>query len=577
MSRKIRKRISQIVIDRKQDCGDLKRTLGDGWLHYYLYAVLFGLQPPAGIALYQWIQAICYCFAARAGLLASAVSLCVLMQWLVGVLNENRKADEPLRFPDFSLMYEAATFASWDIWGAKGDYVKSLIQKLRAVAYDCPFFRTFNGLDLDRDVISKGKSCVIEIPTVYPSWVRLFIVDLIILQILYNRIHRRAKTDDTEVIIYLDEGDQDLGDSASDATFSDNFSPQAQLFRYGREFGISCVVGLGVLGRVSEFISSSFQYTFMFNVSGGDQILRAKRALLLPPRAEEMLPGLKPGECIFRESQGAWAHPMWCKIDYVPPDRATYQIEYDSHPFIPSKSLDELPHVQEALDKLIVEHKQAKMRRGKREKADKDQLSEHAYKLIHAIPAHPWAPAQEYWKATGGIPSPNIQNSVRKELADRGLAESELIRLGSANVLLYRPTDAGWAFVKCKPPVRTGRGSIAHQHISHWCSMVGQLEDLKTTCEWLIPGTNYPGDCAWQVEEQLWDVHEVIISATNNILQHLTTLGQSSYVRNIIIVCTQKKILRQLQKHLLPEPVVKAIGDRLRWELAETFLRRLWP
>jgi hypothetical protein len=508
--------------------------------------------------------------------MASAVSLSVMMQWLIGVLNQNRKPDDPVLVPDFSLMYEMATSASWDIWGAKGDYVKSLIQKLRAVSYECPFFRAFNGLDLVRDVISKGKSCVIEIPTVFPSWVRLFIVDLIILQILYSRIHGRAKTDDTEVIIYLDEGDQDLGTSSSDAAFLDKFSPQAQLFRYGREFGISCVVGLGVLGHVSRFISSSFQYTFIFNVSEGDQILNAKKTLLLPPRAEEMLPGLKPGECIFRESQGAWAHPMWCKIDYIPPDRETKEVEYDNHFFVPAKSLSDLPHVQEALDKLIVEHKQAKMRRGKSAKIDKDELSQPAYKLIHAIPAHLWAPAQICWKATGEIPSPNVQKSVRKELADRGLAESELTRLGSANVLLYWPTENGWAFVKCKPPVRTGRGSIAHQHISHWISLVGRQKGLKTDCECLLPDSSHPVDCAWRVEEHLWDVHEVIVSATNNILQHLTTLSQSSYVRNIIIVCTQKKILERLQRELLPEPVVMALGDRLRWKLAETFLRRLY-
>ena len=174
--------------------------------------------------------------------------------------------------------------------------------------------------------------------------------------------------------------------------------------------------------------------------------------------------------------------------------------------------------------------------------------------------------------------SPNIQKSVCRELKDHGLSESAKARLGSANVLLYRLTDTGWDFVKCKPPVRVGGGEIEHQHISHWCRMAGDQEGRKAVCNWRVPGTaNYFSDCAWQVGEDLWDAFEVIVSCTGNILQHLTTLSQSPNIRNITIVCMQKKIVRQLQKQLLPEPIVMTLGSRLKWELAATFLRRVFP
>ena len=578
MSNTTNRRISQIVIDRKIDCGDLRKRFGKKWWsHFYLRAenFAFGLQPPAGVSAQEWIQAICCSIAARGNLISSAISLSIMMQWLVAVMNQNRSPGNPILFPDFRLMYGIAKRSSWKLWGSKDEYVKTLIQMLHAVSYLCPFLRAFNGLDLDRDIISKGKSCVIEIPTVYPSWIRLFIVDLIALQILYGRIHRRAKASQTEVIVYLDEADQDVTNLASDAAFPDGFSPLAQLLRYGREFGISVVVGLGVLGHVSKFVSSSFQYTFMFDLSEGEQIANAKRTLLLPPRAEEMLPALKPGECIFRESQGAWAHPVWCKIDYVPPDRETSGIEYDTHFLIPSKPLSELPVVEQALREYVAEAKRNDLRQANLPGGNATRISKHSHNLIHAMATHPWAPAKELWKATGQTPTPAVQKAVRRELAEAGLALSELIRPGSANVLLYQLQEEGWHSIGREPPIRTGGPSIAHQHISRWIAMAEHQEGSETSCEWLAG--NHRADCAKNIGNGLWDAYEVVVKCSSNLVSHLTALSQCANVRNIIIVCLQKKIIEQIQGQIGSESVVKALGDRLQWELAETYLRRLWP
>ncbi len=573
MSMKNRKRISQIVIDRKQDCGDLKNKFGEEWLHYYLYAVLFGLQPPAGIAMYQWIQAVCYCFAARAGLIASAVSLSVMMQWLVGVLNQNRETDAPVLVPDFSLMYEVATFANWDIWGAKGDYVKSLIQKLRAVSYECSFFRAFNGLDMVRDVISRGKSCVIEIPTVFPSWVRLFVVDLIILQILYSRIHSRSKTDDTEVIIYLDEGDQDLGTSSSDDVFLDKFSPQAQLFRYGREFGISCVVGLGVLGRVSEFISSSFQYTFMFNMSGGDQILHAKRALLLPPRAEEMLPGLKPGECIFRESQGAWAHPMWCKIDYIPPDRETREVEYDNHFFVPAKPLQELPHVLEALEKLITQHKATKKRQSRQTQSGPSNI---ALQLIELCYEEPLAPVVRLFEKMGKIRF-SAQKQLREEMEKRQLAKFREMRLGSANVLIMQLLPGAYELLQKPPCSIEGQGTLEHRFPANWIKRAKEKQGHKAYIEWQVPNTNHRADVAVEVGEQ-YDLFEIVATCKSNLAESIKTcFTDPQLVRSVTIITTQKAIAKKLAAGITAEIPLFPHLDRVKFETIGPYLKELWP
>ena len=231
----------------------------------------------------------------------------------------------------------------------------------------------------------------------------------------------------------------------------------------------------------------------------------------------------------------------------------------------------------EALKKLHDKKKTKDLQKGRQAKAEAKPLSKHGHALLHAIATHHWAPAQVCWKATGQIPSFAIQKAVQKELTAKGLVLSEQRRLGSANVLMYRLTEAGSKFLNCQPPGDTGGGSISHQCISQWITIDGNRQKLKSKCGALVPGTDYVADAIRQVGPDLWDAYEVAVTCFQNLLEHITILSQSSQVRNIIIVCCQKKIIEKLQKQLGSEPVVKALGDRLRWELAETFLRRLWP
>jgi hypothetical protein len=569
------RRICQIVFDRKMDCSHIPDRYGrDHWVHLNVHDPGFrlGLQPPPGVPIYVWINIVSSLIAVRGMLIASAVCLVKMIYFLTRALNT--AASGTLLFPDFRLLLDVALAAPLTLWGSKIDYGKTLINLLSDVVARCNAFEAFAGLDVEKDVISQGKSCVIELPTLYPAWLRLFIVDLIIAQILYGRIHRRQKTDDTEVIIYLDEADQDLTVAASDGPYSDGYSILAQLLRMGREFGISSAVGLGVLGHISEYVSSSFQYTFIFNISEGGQKLHAARNLSLLRGAEEMLPALDEGCCILRESLGAWPHPVWCKVDHLPPHRGPLNIIYDQCPHVASQRLRDLPHVLDALARLRAENNQL-LQNAKKTLPPAKKLSEEAHSLLNAAALNPWFPVRQLWNKAQLHLAPAAQISLCDGLAKLGYAEFKEVRIGSANVLLIRLTDASWAIFNRNPITRQGRGDIDHQHISHWIAMVAAMDGLKAACEFEI--NDHPVDCAVTDTEGRLHAYEVIVDSKNNVRHHLEILNTSPSVQTVTVVCLQKRISQQLQQSLREAPEVKALGERLRFELAGTFLRRLWP
>jgi len=51
----------------------------------------------------------------------------------------------------------------------------------------------------------------------------------------------------------------------------------------------------------------------------------------------------------------------------------------------------------------------------------------------------------------------------------------------------------------------------------------------------------------------------------------------NSAIRNIVIVCEQRQHIKSLRARLDGDPVVVALGARLKFELVETYYRRLWP
>lgn len=565
--------VSVIILDKKDDYRRRVQVWGAQCLRLNVHegSTRLSLAPPDGVPAKVWANQIASLFCALAGLIAAWTCLSSMMQWLVGVMNA--AAGTQVRWPSLRLLLELAKAAPLSTWASKPDYEKSLINQLEAAVQATDVFDCFGGLDLEGDIIRAKKHLLLEMPGMAPAWVRLFLVHLLFAQVLHGRMHRSQKTSRAEVLFVLDESDQDAT-AAVDRLFPDGMSPLAQMLRMGREYGIMTIIGLGRLQHASPYVLSEAQYHLIFNQSDAASMAMARATLALPPIADAMFAGLKPGFCVAREAQGPWEHPVLVKVDYEPPPPAQPITEYDALPVIPAKSLDELPDVRAAIKDLVADMHKAKLRRTR---ARGTLLTKQAHQLLHAAALHPWAPAAALWKLAGEVPAPAMQKAARQDLEQAGYAQSVEVRLGSANVLLYRITPEGWAFLGLDPPTRLGRGSIAHQHISHWIARCRERDGLQARCEFIVPGTNHPVDCGAQVAPGLFDVYEVIVEATDNIVDHLTKLSPSPSVRTITMVCLQKQEIRRLQNMLAKEPVVMALGDRLKWELAEVFLRRSFP
>ena len=394
-----------------------------------------------------------------------------------------------------------------------------------------------------------------------------------LLQPVFGRIHCHQKMDRTEVMFVLDEMDLDATTEA-DSRFEDQMSPLSQMIRQGREYGIMPVVGMSHLNHASRYVRVDPIYHFIFNQSDSHAVQTARQTVNLRPAADQMFPGLPQGHCIAREIQGPWPHPVELKVDYMKPGRGALPTNYDTHPQIPAERLDELPDVQQELDSLVASRRKAKLRQTRTERA---RLSSEACDLLHAAARQPWAPAASLWKSLGNTPTQAKQRKVRQELAEWGLAQSELPRIGKTWVLLYSITPLGWEFLHRVPPKHTGGGSITHQHIIQWIAQCGTADGYTTHIEWSPPGCNHRADCVLEVAPSVFDVFEVIVTSTDNVLSHLTAVESSESIRRITVVCLQIKEGEALQNQLAGESVLWQLGDRLVWDAADTYLRRCFP
>ena len=434
-------------------------------------------------------------FCACAGMIAAWTCFANMIRWLLGVLNP--QSNQTIHWPSLRLLLEVATAAPLWLWAAKPDYEKTLIGVLEGATQATKVFDCFAGLDIERDVISPRKHLILEMPNVTPAWLRQFMQYLLFAQILYGRIHRHQKVDRTEVMLILDEMDQDATFEA-DRRFPDQMSPLAQMLRLGREYGIMAVIGLGRLNHASPYVLSEPQYHLIFNQSDADSVQIARRTLMLPPQADQMFPALTPGTCIAREAQGPWTHPMLVKIDYLPPGRDPLTQSYDTHPFIPLRALMLCLRCGKALSDLVAARRKGIPQTGQRT----------SHQLVQACSPAIACCSHTSLGACGGTleaqPTIHPHRLFKNPYAVSWPSGSWLIPSKFVSVEL--------ACCSTRLPIRVGssssgslpsavvRGSITHQHVSHWIALCGEKKGYKAMCEWIAPGTKHPVDCAWEVE-----------------------------------------------------------------------------
>lgn len=566
------RRMSFIIADKKLDYTGLPDQFGANWIRVSVYdQCRIGLNAPDGVPPKAWVNIVASIFSARAGMIAAWTAFAAVLWWLLGVLNAD--PNHPTRWPSLQLVLDVLNAAPEKLFAAKSEYVGTLKTALQTAVQSVDTFDCFGGLDLERNVIQPGKSIVIEMPNVTPAWIRQLIQDLLIAQLIYGRIHRAQKNGNgAEAILVMDEADQDAT-LESDRRFPDQMSPLSLLLRMGREFGLMVIVGASRLNHLSPYVLLEPSYHLILNQSDAASILAARNTLLLPPGAEQMLPGLQPGMCIVRENGGPWPHPMLCQLD--PPSQGGTRTTqpYDQHPFIEAKRLAELPEAQKPLHELIASIRTTRL---KAAPVSSGALPQHSHALLHAAAVQPFAPVARLWEATGQVPSPEAQKVARKALEQRAFAAFEEIRCGRRNMLLIRIIDPGWEFLGRTPPSNQGRGGIAHTHLAHWIAAVGQARGYTTATEWIVPGTTHPVDAVWTIDGK-HHAFECVVTCEGNLKDHIRAcFADSSAVETFTIVLLQKAILDSVRKQLAADPESAPFLDHIRFDVAEFYLKELW-
>ena len=565
--------LSLLVLDYKgHDFADLPSRFGPHWRHYDVHSTLrLGLQPPAGVPPHVWINHLATSFSARAGLISAWVTLANLLRWLVAAMNAT--PSDQLLFPDFRLLLDTLKELPAGAFASKAQYRESLIQALEgAVQASGELFHTFDGLDLERDLISGGLSAVFSLPNVSPPWLNHFIADLFIYQLLLGRIARQQRGDALEVVLIIDEADA-IVSRDSQRLFLGSMPPIVEGLRKLREFAVGVWLGLGSPTHVHELVLNSVSHHFVFRLPDDDAVNVARKTLQLPPHSEGIIAALEPGECLAR-LPGPWPHAMLAKIDFVEPNRGV-QTHYDANPHIPAKRLADVPALLEAVAQLKGEHKQGAQRRAREQHT---KMREGARKLMVAAAERPYWPVVQLYKLWDKMPSFDVQKAIRRELDENGYATFTEVRVGRRNLLLIELTETAWSFLG-KPPISIrGRGGLAHRCFANWLAMLGERRGFESIVEWVVPGTQHPCDVAWRLDDRQWAAFEVVDTCSANLRGHLSAafLTPGSPVATLTIVAAQRKMLEALRIQVAAYEESEPFNDRMAYLSVEEILMELW-
>lgn len=562
---------SVIVFDRKaNDYADLPKLFG--WLHYSIPDTLrLSLEAPPGVPPNEWINIVSTIFCARTNLKAGWVTVANALRWLLAALNPN--PTEHLVWPDLSLLLDVLNASPDTLFSSKAEYTRAAKQPLEGIRHSSGnVFRAFRGFQIERDVVSKGKSAVISMPYMFPSWTRQFSTDISLAQLLYGRTYRSHRVNCSEVLVVIDEADSDISTEAEEM-FSDRMCPVSTCFKTGREFGISVCVIVSSLRSASRFVLSNATNHFIFRLNDAESIMEASRTLMLPPMGELSLNSLQPGECLVKQI-GPWPHAMLGKIDYMPPCR-TKPDRFDTHPYVPAKNLAELPYVRQLLKEASDKHKSNLEKKKTEKTAQKLSNNERAF-LTH-MSLNEFEPLNRLFARMGNL-SPATQLKVIKKLKKIKFIEATQIRTSKSPLRLGQLTEAGWDFLKDKSRFKSLRGGLVHTHVCHW----KQALDIKkgsdeSICEFPYPNSTGFCDIGTRINGKLYCT-EVVIDCDCNICDHVKScFVDSNEVETLTIVTLLKSEHEKLHEMIMSKPELVFFVNRIRFLTVNEILKELWP
>lgn len=319
-ARRRQRRISILIFDAKKDFPDM-RSLGDHWRNFSAASNLrVGFNPPGSVKrLRAWNSQVCEILGAHLDLIASVPVLMRVMAWMLPLLNPEGSA--PLLFPTPNQIAGVLKRSPFGLWGDKRAYAETLINTVGGLAESAgPLLDNECGLLVEEHLVSEGLSAVIDLANLKPASLRWIITGILLAQILFARLERGYKTDQTDLVVVIDEADTLIAKSL-DAAYVDGLSIVGQLLKQAREFGVMVLLGSTVMGNISRFVLEDVSRFVVFNQADRVAKWEAARTLGLPQGAEDFLSLLKPGECIMRQSLTVWPYPLRVIADYVAPNR----------------------------------------------------------------------------------------------------------------------------------------------------------------------------------------------------------------------------------------------------------------
>lgn len=539
-----------------------------GW---HVVSVHHGLRlsvaTPQGFPPHIFNNAVTEMFSHRAGMIASSICLSQIMAFIEAILNAN--PGPRLLGPTFRQCLECVERAPATLFGGKPDYVAFLRHTLTGLLLASgTLWDAHASLDLEDQIIRLGQSICIDITNVRPSYLRMFIVDLLTAQILLPRMHRGA-CNERRVLLVLDEADEDLMPGA-EAGYTAGLPPISMVLKQGREFRVGCVLGVSHLGSLNQFVRNNAAYQVAFTPADHQSLWETAHTLLIPSQdGMKMLKTLSVGQCIAAESLGSYPHPVLVTVD--PAHLPEVPLQYQQLPFIPGKTLAEVPEIKQALDQRIAEFNCARAR----QKQAAHQLNGLGHDVLSLAVLNPYLPWARLMEKMSRDVSPGQQKTIREQLEEARFATFGKVRLGQHSKQLIEVTDKGYEYQNRPIPARHGRGGIVHRHAAHWLAWLGTKRGLKAVIEYLVSAGHHV-DVAW-LGPNICECFEICIECLeSNAVHHaLACFGGDQPVTALTVVVPLKSDIGRAQRFLEAEDQLAPFRDRIRYETLEAITKEL--
>jgi hypothetical protein len=561
--------ISMIIFDSKGDYLDLPHEFGDVFkcvsINSGCHIGLNGFDVvPDGI----WTNALTRSLAARLGLIGSRTTFASVIHWVLPILNPE-PVQGTLRYPSLRLILQVLRQATPECFSTRSDYTKWLVQQLTGLLQDSgELFDTFNGLELNRDIIEPRKHLIINIANL-PDYLRHLVIDLFILQVMVPRLHRGLKhANQTGVLFLIDEADLLL---KSEGCYTDGLSPLSQAIRQMREEKVMITLGVSALENVPQQILIDARDFIIFNMGKADSVALARKTLQIDPRCDQMISSLLPGHCLVRSLQSGWTSTVYGVVDFVPPPDNRIQVVYDPNAYVLAQGLDELPEVRQALIQREAELKAQKQRQRQQAKSTDKALANPVTDFLAIASMNPLEPVHQIFIKME-ITSGSARKTIQDELKKAGLIRFVPFSIGRKSMLLFEITEAGWTYLKKTPPTGLGRGKVEHRFMCHQIHRKGEQQKMESHLELAVPGTSHIADVAWKTPEG-WIFFEYIGSTYENLMHHIQeTFDSAAQVKELIIVASTQKKLETVRHYLEGLLIYQTYASKITFQTIEPYM-----